>query len=171
MKIKNIAVSGILTFAYILSSVLLCTLVDAFLLMVLDKIILLPFLVQTIIRLVIYTAGVPTIAGFVAYYEGYRTADGSVSDSLLGVVTFAVLHALLCLLFHFHAFMAGGVRFAVGLINQGTDVSFEGIAEAPVGLFLGVFILYTAIYAATLTVCRSKGAHKRMAERALLNLD
>ena len=170
MKAKNIAVSGVLTFAYLFAATLLCLLVEAFLLMVLDKIILLSFPVQTAIRLVIYTAGVPAIAGFVAYHEGYQTAACTVSDSILGTVLSAVLQLLLALLFHFQACVAGGVRFAVGFLHQGTGVSFEGIAKAPAWLFLSVFAVYTALYAAVLTVCRMAGTRQRLSQRAELNL-
>lgn len=171
MKMKNAAVSGILTFTYLLSSILLCTLVDALLLMILDKIVLLSFPVQTIIRLVIYSLGVPAIIGFVSYHEGYQTASARVLDSVVGTLLSAILHILLCLLFHFQAFIAGGIRFATGLIRQGMTVSFEGIAETPTFLFLCIFAVYTILYGIVVTICRYKGTQKRLAERAMLQLN
>ena len=90
------------------------------------------------------------------------------SDSILGVAFSAILYLLLGLLFHFQAFIAGGVRFAAGLLYYGGAVTHEGITLIPTGLFLGVFLGYTALYAAVLTCCRFYGAQKRIIDRAEL---
>ncbi len=169
MKIKHTLVSGLLTFFYTMASILVCLVVEALLLYILDRIILISYPVQTIIRMVIYTVGAAALIGFLGYHEAYREADASTSESVLGSLLAAVPHLLLSLLFHFQGFIAGGVRFTAGLVYHGWAVSHERVATTPIGVFLVVFLLYTVLYAATLAVCKYFGAKQRLIDRAELH--
>lgn len=168
MKIKDAFLSGLFSFLYIIASIIICMVVEAMLLFFIDKIIYVPYPVQTIIRVIIYTVGGAVLLGFLAYHEGYREAACAPVEVILGVIFAAVPHLLLSLLFHFQGFIAGGVRFVAGLCYYGWDITHELVAETPLRLFLSFFARYTLLYAAVLTVFKYMGAKRRLIDRAEL---
>lgn len=168
MKIKHPALSGLFIFCHIFASVLICMVVESMLLVAIDKFIYISYPVQTVIRIVIYTAGTLGLLTFLSYHEGYREAAFSPADTIGGTLLAAIIQLLLSLLFHFQGFIAGGVRFTAGLIYHSRDITHELLAETPTYVFLAIFALYTVVYAAALTVGKYLGARKRLTDRAEL---
>lgn len=168
MKIKNAILSGLVTFLYVIVSILVSMVVEMMILSILGKILIVPYPVQTIIRILIYTVGGSALLGFLSYHEGYREAFCAPAEIVVGTVLAAIPHVLLSLLFHFQGFIAGGVRFTAGLIYYGKDVTHDLIAKVPVWLFLVIFLLYTVLYAAVMAICKYLGARRRVIDRAEL---
>ncbi len=165
MRIKHAAVSGLVIFCYIMASIILCMITEALLLYIIDRIILVPYPVQTIIRIVIYTVGGIALIGFLGYHEGYREATCSLSETFIGTFLSAVVHLILSLLFHFQGFISGGVRFVASLIYHGWDITHELTAQTPTWFFIVCFGFYMILYATTLALCKQAGSTKRLADR------
>ena len=167
MKIKNLALNLPIYFLYIFGSCILVMLAEALLVSVIEKFVVLPYPVLTVIRIVIYTPGVTAILAVLGYYEGYREGVCPLGETIGGGVLATVLHLLFAMLFKFQGFVSGGVRFTAGLLHNGMDITYESlINKTPYGLFLLVFVGYAAVYLVALTVAKYFGAQKRVMDRA-----
>ena len=135
MKIKNLALNLPIYFLYIFGSCILVMLAEALLVSVIEKFVVLPYSVLTIIRIVIYTPGVTAILAVLGYYEGYREGVCPLGETIGGGVLATVLHLLFAMLFKFQGFVSGGVRFTAGLLHNGMDITYESlINKTPYGL-------------------------------------
>ena len=167
MKIKNLALNLPIYFLYIFGSCILVMLAEALLVSVIEKFVVLPYSVLTIIRIVIYTPGVTAILAVLGYYEGYREGACPLGETVGGGILATVLHLLFAMLFKFQGFVSGGVRFTAGLLHNGMGITYDSlINETPYGLFLLVFVAYAAVYLVALTVAKYFGAQKRVMDRA-----
>ena len=169
MKIQNTAINSLLYLLYMFGGCVAVMAVEALLVYIVSRIVIIPYPALTILRLVIYTLGVPAIMSGIGYVEGYREGVPAIKETVVGGVLAMILHVLFAILFGFHAFVSGGVRFAAGLIRHGMDITDELLnTETPTGLFLLMFALYGAIYVAALCISRYLGAQNRIISRAEL---
>ena len=169
MKIRNAALNTLFYFLYMFGACFAVMLVESLLVFVLNKFVYIPYLVLTVIRIVIYTLGVVAIMAAIGYFEGYREANASVGETILGGALALIPYILFGMLFRFQAFVTGAVRFTAGLIHNGTGITAESLVEkTPYSLFLLTFLVYGILYVATLTVSRYLGAQRRIMDRAEL---
>ncbi len=169
MKLNHIAFNSLLYTLYMFVSCLLMMLVESLVVGLLSDFVVLSYPVLTIIRLVLYTAGVFAILAGVGYFEGYREGSPAVGETLLGGVFAIVFHFIFAMLFHFQAFVTGGVRFAAGLWAHGMDVSADLLnKDTSILYFLIFFAVYGVVYVGILAVARYFGAQKRIMNRAEL---
>lgn len=172
MKIKNVGLNLLVYFLYFFGSCILVMLAEALLVDILEKFVVIPYPVLTVIRIVVYTAGVPALIGVVGYFEGYREAICPVADTVVGGLLAAVLHLIFAMLFKFQGFVSGSVRFTAGLLHNGWGITYDSlINKTPYSLFLLVFVAYSALYIAALTICKYFGAQKRIIDRGELRKD
>ena len=166
---KNILINGFLYFLYFIGSCIITMIVENMLVKIVDKFVLLPYPVLSVIRIVVYTAGVVAILAVVGRKEGYREAYCHVSGTILAGGAAAVVHLLFSMLFHFQGFVSGAVRYTAGLVFNGWGMTPESLVnDTPYWGFLVVFAAYAALYVATLTVAKYLGAQKRIIDRAEL---
>ena len=166
---KNVGINGLFYFLYVFGSCFIVMLIESLFVNVVEKFVVLPYPVLTVIRIVIYTAGVVAILAVVGRKEGYREAYCHVSGTILAGGAAAVVHLLFSMLFHFQGFVSGAVRYTAGLVFNGWGVTYESlINDTPYWGFLVVFAAYAALYVATLTVAKYLGAQKRIIDRAEL---
>ncbi len=169
MKIKNAALNSLFYFLYMFGACVVCMVVEALLVFIVEKFVPIPYPVVTVIRIVIYSAGVSVLMAAIGYYEGYREGYCSVPEMLTGGTLAIVFHFILSLLFNFQAFVAGSVRFTAGLIAHGMHVTDDLLSkETPFGLTLIIFLIYGIAYIGILTLGRYFGAQKRIIDRAEL---
>ena len=167
MKLKNVALNLPIYFLYLFGSCILVMLAEALIISVVEKFILLPYPVLTIIRIVIYTPGVTAILAVLGYYEGYREGICPVGETVVSGILASILHLLFAMLFKFQGFVSGSVRFTAGLLHNGMDITYDSlINKTPYGLFLLVFVAYAAVYLTALIVAKYFGAQKRVMDRA-----
>ncbi len=172
MKIKNVGLNLLVYFLYFFGSCILVMLAEALLVVILEKFVLIPYPVLTVIRIVIYTVGVPALLGVLGYFEGYREAVCSVSEAIVSGCFASVLHLIFAMLFKFEGFVSGSVRFTAGLLHNGWKITYDSlINKTPYSLFLLVFAAYSALYIATLTISKYFGAQKRIIDRGELRKD
>lgn len=169
-KVRQILLDAVIYFIYFALSCILATLVEALLLKVVDRFVVLSYLTQTIIRLAVYSLSVPALVGAAGYVEGYREAEQHIGMTLVsGTLATLVPHLLYALLFHFRQFCAGGVPFLVGLLRDGTALTPDSIVFNDIrtaGMFIGIFIGYGMLYTAVLIGARYIGVRRRHAQRA-----
>ena len=166
---KNIAINGLFYFLYVFGSCILAMIVEALLVKMVDKFVLLPYPVLTVIRIIVYTAGVAAILAVVGRMEGYREGYCHVGGTIAAGAVASVIHLLFSMLFHFQGFVSGSVRFTAGLIFNGWGVTYESLVNnTPYWGFLVIFVAYAALYVATLTVAKYLGAQQRIIDRAEL---
>lgn len=170
----RILIDAAIAFIYIFASCLLALLVESMLLKFLDRFVLLSYLVQTVIRLVVYSVSVTALVGVAGYLEGYREAvSHPLTTSLSCGLAVILPQLLLSLLFHFRQFCAGAVPFAVGLLRDGANVTSNSIlftSPEQLPLFLGVFLGYGLLYAGVLTLGREIGVRRRLRQRREMGL-
>lgn len=172
MRIKNIALNLLVYFFYMFGACILVMLGESLLITVLEKFVALPYPVLTVIRIAVYTPGVIAILAVLGHSEGYREAECPVGETVVSGLLASVLHLIFAMLFHFHAFVSGAVRFTAGLIHNGFTVTHDSlINETPYGLFLLVFLGYSLVYVGIITVSKYFGAQKRIIDRADLRRD
>ena len=168
---KNIGINTLLYFLYMFASCFIVMLIEALCINVVEQFVELPYPVLTIIRIVIYTVGVPAILAVVARSEGYREGSCSVGATIAGGVLAMIPHLLFSMLFHYQGFVAGGVRFAAGLIHNGWDITYDSLINVtPYYMFLIMFGVYGTIYVAVMTIAKYLGAQKRIMDRAELRM-
>lgn len=168
-RAKTTLASTGLYLLYLVGSCVLTMLVEAMFIFLLDHIVLIPYPVLTIIRIVIYSLGVPAILGFLGYCEGYREAECPLRETVTAFVLAAIPHLLLAMLFKFQGFISGAVRFTAGYIHNGQSITHVTLVEkTPYSLFLLVFLAYTMLYGIVLILCKYFGAKKRVIDRAEL---
>ena len=166
---KNIAINGFFYFLYVFGSCILAMIAEALLVKIVDKFVILPYPVLTVIRMIVYTAGVTAILAVAGWKEGYREAYCHVGGTALAGALASVIHLLFSMLFHFQGFVSGSVRFTAGLIFNGWDVTYDSLVnDTPYWGFLAVFTAYAVLYVATLTVTKYLGAQHRIIDRAEL---
>ena len=167
MRFKQIGLNTLIYAAYFFGSCVVVMLAESLLMFLVDKFVMLPYFVLTIMRIVIYSAGVPALAAYLGYREGYREAVCNPGETIIsGVLATAVPHLLFAMLFHYQPFVSGAVLFTAGLIHNGTSVTEYIIKnETPYLLFVAVFMVYGLIYTGALTVCKYYGAKKRVEDR------
>ncbi len=171
MKIRNLALNFLIYFLYFFGSCVLVMLAESLLVSILEKFVVIPYPVLTVIRIVIYTGGIPSLLGVLGYSEGYREADPAVAETILGGVLATILHLLFAMLFKFQGFVSGSVRFTAGLLHNGWTITYDSlINKTPYSLFLLVFAAYSLLYIAVLTVTKYLGAQKRIIDRADLRM-
>ena len=172
MRIKNVALNIPVYFLYTLGACILVMPAEALLVTILDKFVVLPYPVLTVIRIVVYTLGVPAILAVPGYSEGYREAECRPGETIVSGILSAVLHLIFAMLFKFQAFVSGAVRFTAGLLHNGFDITYDAlINETPYGMFLLVFLAYSLLYVATFTISKYFGAQNRVIDRASLRRD
>ncbi|MBQ9163031.1 MAG: hypothetical protein IJX74_07140 [Clostridia bacterium] len=166
MKIKNAAVNSLIYFLYFFGACLITMLAEALLLKIIDKFVILPYLTQTVMRIVIYSAAVPALVSLLGYFEGYREARFNAAESAVSCVFAIILHSLFAMLFNFQAFITGAVRFTAGLIHNGSEITYENMmSQTPYSLFLLIFLAYGALYSLLLMFFKYYGAKKRISDR------
>ena len=169
MKIRNAALNTLFYFLYMFGACFAVMLVESLLVFIVNRFVYIPYLVLTVIRIVIYTLGVIAIIAAIGYFEGYREGVASVGETVLGGALALIPYILFGMLFKFQAFVTGAVRFTAGLIHNGTGITAENLVEeTPYSRFLLTFLVYGALYIATLTVTRYFGAQRRIVDRAEL---
>jgi hypothetical protein len=169
MRIKNAALNLLVYFLYFFGSCVLVMLAEALIMKVIGNVVLLPYPVVTILRIVIYTAGVPAILAAAGYFEGYREASCPLGDTIVGGLLAALLHLIFAMLFKFEGFVAGAVRFTAGLVHNGWEITADTLVNrTPYSLFLLFFVVYSLLYVAALTIAKYFGAQKRVMDRAEL---
>lgn len=167
--LKKIGLNPLFYFLYMFGSCFIVMLGEALFVSVVEKFVALPYAVLTVIRIVIYTAAIPAIMAVLGRSEGYRESTCSVGSTVISGLLAMLLHLLFAMLFHFHAFVSGGVRFAAGLIYNGWEITYDSLVnETPYYMFLLTFTVYGLIYVAALTVAKYLGAQKRVADRGEL---
>ena len=165
MKIKNAAINSLIYFLYFFGACFSAMLIEALLLMMIDLIVILPYSVQTIIRIVIYSLAVPALIALLGYFEGYRSEESGTVETAISCALALVIHVLFAMLFGFQAFITGAVRFTAGFIHNGMDITYEGMIATPYGLFLLIFLAYGILYSVLLGVFKNMGAKNRVADR------
>ncbi len=169
MKIKNAALNSLIYFLYMFGACLITMVVEALLVYIIRRFVVIPYHALTVIRLVIYSLAVPAILAVIGYYEGYREGACPVGEIALGGGMAVVAHLLFAMLFRFQAFVAGGVRFATGLFCHGSRITEELLTEkTPYGMFLLTFAFYGVIYIIVLAVARYLGVNRHIVDRAEL---
>ena len=164
--LKKIGLNPLFYFLYMFGSCIIVMLAEALLVSVVEKFVELPYPVLTVIRIVIYTAGIPAILAVLGRGEGYREGSCSVGATAVSGILAMIPHLLFSMLFHFHGFVSGGVRFAAGLVHNGWDITYDSLINVtPYYMFLLTFAVYGLIYVAALTVSKYLGAQKRIADR------
>ena len=168
---KNICINGLFYFLYIFGSCFIVMLIEALFVNVVEKFVALPYPVLTVIRIVIYTAGVVAILAVAGRSEGYREAYCPVGATLASGGIATVLHLLFAMLFHFHGFVSGSVRFTAGLVFNGWGVTYDSlINDTPYWGFLVTYLAYAVLYVAAFTLAKYLGAQKRIMDRAELRM-
>ncbi len=164
--LKKIGLNPLFYFLYMFGSCIIVMLGEALFVSVVEKFVELPYPVLTVIRIVIYTAGVPAILAVLGRGEGYREGVCSVGGTLISGLLAMIPHLLFSMLFHYQAFVSGGVRFAAGLVYNGWAITYDSlINETPYYFFLLTFSVYGLLYVAVLTLFKYFGAQKRIADR------
>ncbi len=167
--LKKIGLNPLFYFFYMFGSCFVIMLGEALFVSVMEKFVELPYPVLTVIRIVIYTAAIPTILAVLGRGEGYREGSCSVGGTIISGLLAMLLHLLFAMLFHFHAFVSGGVRFTAGLIYNGWELTYDSLINVtPYYMFLVMFTVYGLIYVAALTISKYLGAQKRVADRGEL---
>ena len=168
---KNVGINGLFYFLYVFGSCFIVMLIESLFVNVVEKFVLLPYPVLTVIRIVIYTAGVVAILAVAGHKEGYREAYCSVGGTLASGGIATVIHLLFAMLFHYQGFVSGSVRFTAGLVFNGWDVTYDSlINDTPYWGFLATYAAYALLYVATLTLSKYLGAQKRIMDRADLRM-
>ena len=166
---KNIGINGFFYFLYFFGSCILAMFVESLFVKVVDKFVLLPYAVLTVIRIVIYTAGVIAILAVAGRKEGYREGYCFVGGTLASGGIASVIHLIFSMLFHYQGFVSGSVRFTAGLLYNGWGVTYDALVnDTPYWVFLVTFAVYALAYTATLTISKYLGAQKRIIDRAEL---
>ncbi len=172
LKFNSIAINSLLYTLYMFGACFITMLVESLFVFIIDKIIAIPFPVLTILRVMIYSVGVCAILSCIGYFEGYREGDAAIGDTIIGGGIAILFHFILSMLFHFQAFVSGGVRFAAGLIGHGMGVTSDALnKDTSILLFIAMFIIYGLAYVGILTIARYFGAQKRIVDRADLRRD
>ena len=167
MKIRNMILNLPIYFLYMFGSCVIVMLAEALLVSILEKIVALPYPVLTVIRILIYSVGVTALLAVLGYFEGYRESVCSVWDTVCSGVLAMVPHLIFAMLFKFHGFVSGAVRFTAGILHNGWDITYDSlINETPYATFLLTFVLYGAIYVTAITVAKYFGAQKRIIDRS-----
>ena len=168
---RNIGINGFLYFLYIFGSCFIIMLAESLFINVVEKFVVIPYPVLTVMRIVIYTAGVTAILAVAGRQEGYRESVCFVGGTVASGAIASVLHLLFAMLFHYQGFVSGAVRFTAGLVFNGWGVTYESlINDTPYWGFLATFAAYAVLYVATLTLSKYLGAQKRIMDRAELRM-
>ena len=117
-----------------------------------------------VIRAVIYSVGVNAVLAILLFREGYKNAEYSVASTVISGIVASLMHFMLCLLFGFQAFCAGGVRSVtiLALGNTGSQTEINRLDCIP------YFFLTAAVYIAIMATFQMLGAKKRLVDRAIL---
>ncbi len=172
MKLQHIAFNSLLYTLYMFASCVVVMLVESLVVGFVTDFVVLTYPVLTIVRVVIYTLGVSAIMACLGYFEGYREGTASVGETLIGGGVAILFHSVFAMLFHFQAFVTGGVRFAAGLVGHGMNLTADLLnRKTSILFFLLFFLLYDIAYIAFLAIARYFGAQKRIVDRADLRRD
>ncbi len=167
MKLKNVALNGLLYFLYMFGACFIVMLAEALLVSIIEKFVAIPYPILTILRIVVYSLGVTVMLAVAGYSEGYREGACFLGDTIVGGALALLPHLIFAMLFKFQAFVSGAVRFAAGLIHNGMTITYDRlINETPYSLFLLVFLGYGVLYVTVLTASKYLGAQKRIVDRA-----
>lgn len=165
----DVLLSSILYAVYMLLSCIAMMVVEILIVdLLIGKIIttfvtLTPFVIHSV-RALIYTVGVNAILGVMLYREGYKNAEYNPLATALSGIAATLMHFLVCLLFGFQAFCAGGVRSITAIIRHDLhDVSFT--AEITRQDCIAVFFVNAAVYITVMVVLQMLGAKRRLSDR------
>ena len=161
----NLITSG-LYFLYLFVSCVMVMLVEALLVYVVDKFVVLSYFALTIMRVVIYTLGVTALMGLWGYAEGYKEEECRVGETVAAYIPAMILHLLFAMLFKFQGFVSGSVRFTAGLVVNGQGINADNLVNVtPYWMFLAMFAGYGVLYFAVFTIAKYVGAKQRIIVR------
>ena len=167
--LKKIGLNPLFYFLYMFGACIIVMLIEALFVAIVEKFVIVPYPVLTVIRIVIYTVGVSAILAVLGRGEGYREESCSVGGTIVSGILAMIPHLIFSMLFHFHGFVSGGVRFAAGLVYNGWEITYDSlINETPYYFFLLSFAAYGLLYTAVLIISKYLGAQKRLMVRGEL---
>lgn len=168
MKLRNILINSLTYFLYVFGACILARLVESMLVSFIGKLIVqFSYPAWVIFCVIFFSVAPPVLLSRLSYSEGYREGVCSIPETVVGCLPALVLHTLLSMLFKFHAFVAGAVRFTAGLVWNGTTVTADKLVnDTPYWFFLVIFFSYWVLYIATITISKYLGAQKRIINRA-----
>ncbi|MBQ8408375.1 MAG: hypothetical protein IJY39_05865 [Clostridia bacterium] len=172
MKKLDVILDALLYAFYMFAACLVMMVAEAGIIRVLTLCFEIDYFVLCVIRAVIYTVGVNVILSLTAYREGYKAAQASVIGTLISGVIATCLHFMLCLLFSFEAFCAGGVKFITAIVKFGPSLSDSSFIGQLYRIdFFAVFFVNSLVYCVLMAAFKKIGAQKRLVDRQELTRD
>jgi len=113
------------------------------------------------------------IAGIILYIlafrEGYRAAEYNHKTIILPLITATIVHFVTSIALSFTQVIAGGVRYAAGLMSLGGDFQADdGVKVIGYGALIASYLIHAVVYAAVINCAYYTGCKKRCADRAEL---
>jgi purine-cytosine permease-like protein len=113
------------------------------------------------------------IAGIIlfilAFREGYKSAEYSHKNTLIPFIITIIVHFVISIALSFTPVVAGGVRYAAGLMSLGGDFEAgDGVDDIGYGACIAAYLVFAAVYAMAVNLAYYAGCKKRLADRAEL---
>lgn len=166
---KQITTNAIGYLACMVAACLLNLAVSAVLVRIVNLFIVVDYFAGAIVRLISGFLTCGAVLGAMSFRQSYKSVEFRPLSLLASLALAGAAHLLLCLLFMFHPFIAGGVRSLAGVLALGE--SFDGadmIGEIYLWTYLGAFAIDLAVQTAVAMICGAVGKRRRWKDRSTL---
>lgn len=169
MKKTDYLFNTLIYFLYIFFSCLCALAIEALVVKIIDRLVVLNYFQLTLIRAVIYCVTTFSLIFIFAFFEGYREAKFHLPTTIFPSVLALIPHFLFSLLFKFSGFISGAVIFVSGLIKHGLSISnTEQLSGTSYKTVIPVYVLFGIIYCLIITGAKLLGKTKRLSDREKL---
>ena len=166
---KQITTNAIGYLVCMLVACLLNLAVSSLLVKIVNLFIVVEYFEAAIVRLISGFLTCGAVLGAMSFRQSYKSLEFRPMSLVASLALAGVAHLLLCLLFMFHPFVAGGVRSLAGVLALGDG--FDGadmLDEIYLWTYLGAFLIDLGVRTAVTLTCGYLGKRTRLKGRQTL---
>ena len=162
---KNFLIDSGIIFFYLFAACLMNMFVTSIAIKIIDSFVFLEYFPLSVVKMSFSLVVVSGILGTVTYLLSYRKAEFSVDGFAARFCVGAAVQLALSVLFKFHTFISGGVKYLAGAFEHGGDLAADNWDLVGIFDYLIAFAIFFAIYLAVAIICGKVAVKNRLRDR------
>lgn len=162
---KNFFVDSGIIFFYLLAACLMNMFVTSIAIKIIDAFVFLEYFPLSMVKMAFSLVVVSGILGTVIYLLSYRKAEFSVGGFAARFCVGALIQLALSVLFKFHTFISGGVKYLAGALEHGADLVADNWDLVGIFDYFIAFAIFLVVYLLVALVCGRLAVKNRLRDR------
>ena len=162
---KNFLIDSGIIFFYLFAACLMNMFVTSIAIKIIDAFVFLEYFPLSIVKMALSLIIVSGILGTVIYLLSYRKAEFSAGGFTARFCVGAAAQLALSVIFGFHAFISGGVKYLAGVLEHGADLAADNWEFVGIFDYLIAFAVFAVVYLVVALICGKVAVKNRLRDR------